>query len=247
MLKQSLGTLLVALLVVVELYEHHPLAGVGVAYHDVAQQTVLLTQVEECHARLESIVAYGIAYAVVQVVHEPALLDRQNFVECASDVESDAVHVVKLCTLGYLLACEPALVAASELKLVAILLDMYRTHDGAELGQWNLADATELVVHLLLLCLELLGIGKVLPLAATTDAEMLAHRLFAYVALLDEAYHFCLAVAMLLLAHLQVDNIARNGKRYEYHHIVDVCQRLALGCHSLDGYVLEYRQRFLFS
>ena len=52
---------------------------------------------------------------------------------------------------------------------------------------------------------------------------------------------------MLLLAHLQVDNIARNGKRYEYHHIVDVCQRLALGCHSLDGYVLEYRQRFLFS
>ena len=183
----------------------------------------------------------------MQIVHEPALLDRQNLVECARDVESYAVHVVKLSALGYLFACEPTLVAASELKLVAILLDMYRTHNRAELGQRYLTDATQLVVYLLLLGLELLGIGKVLPLAAATNAEVLAHRLFAHFALLDESYHFCLAVAVLLLAHLQVDNVARNGKRHEHYHIVDVSQRLALGCHSLNSYVLEYRKRFLFS
>ena len=72
-------------------------------------------------------------------------------------MESYAVHVVKLSALGYLFACEPTLVAASELKLVAILLDMYRTHNRAELGQRYLTDATQLVVYLLLLGLKLLG------------------------------------------------------------------------------------------
>ena len=224
MLQQSLGALLVALLVVVELDEYHPLARVRVAYHDVAQQSVLLSEVEERHAGREGIVAYGVADLVVQVVHEPALLDRQNLVEGSGDVETDAVHVVELRTFGNLLACEPALVAASELQLVAVFLDVYRAHDGHELRQLYLADACELVEHLLLLSLQLLLVGQILPFASAADSEMLAHWLRAYVALLDEAYYFRLAVAVFLLAYLQVNHVAGHGERHENNHVVDVCQ-----------------------
>ena len=181
-------------------------------------------EVEEGHAGREGIVANSVANLVVQVVHEPALLDRQNLVEGSGDVESDAVHVVELRALGNLLACEPALVAAAELQLVAVFLDVYRAHDRHELRQLYLSDACELVEHLLLLSLQLLLVGQVLPFASAADAEMLAHRLCAYVALIDEAYYFCLAVAVLLLAHLQVNHVAGYGERHENNHVVDVCQ-----------------------
>ena len=223
-LQQRLGALLVALLVVVELYEHHPLARVRVANHDVAQQSVLLSEVEERHAGRVGVVANGVADLVVQVVHEPALLDGENLVEGSGDVETDAVHVVELRAFGNLLACEPALVAASELQFVAVFLDVYRAHDRHELRQVYLSDACELVEHLLLLSLQLLLVGQVLPFASAADAEMLAHWLRAYVALLDEAYYFRLAVAVFLLAYLQVNHVAGHGERHENNHVVDVCQ-----------------------
>ena len=223
-LQQTLGALLVALLVVVELDEYHPLARVRVAYHDVAQQSVLLSEVEERHAGREGIVANGVANLVVQVIHEPAFLDGQNLIEGSGDVETDAVHVVELRAFGNLLACEPALVAASELQFVAVFLDVYRAHDWHELRQFYLSDACELVEHLLLLSLQLLLVGQVLPFASAADAEMLAHWLRAYVALLDEAYYFRLAVAVFLLAYLQVNHVAGHGERHENNHVVDVCQ-----------------------
>ena len=240
-LQQAVCTLLVALLVIMELDENHPLSGVGVANHYVAQQTVLLSEVEECHACGEGIVAYGVANLVVQVVHQPALLDGQNLVEGSGDVKSDAVHIVERSALGYLLACQPALVAAAELQLVAIFLGMHRSHDGAELWQFYLANACQLVVHLLLLGFELLLVGQVLPLASSADTEMLAHRLFAYFTLLDESYNLRLAVAVLLLAHLQVHYVARHSERNEDHHVVNMRQRFAFSSHRFNGHVLKYR------
>ena len=111
-LHKTFCALLVALLVVMELYDDHPLPGVGVAYHDVAQEPVLLPEVEEGHADRQRIVAYRVAYAVVQVVHEHAPLYRQYLVERSCDVESDGVHAcaVEAVARRYLLFREPLLV-----------------------------------------------------------------------------------------------------------------------------------------
>ena len=141
MLHHSQGALLVALHVVVELHNHQPLSRVGVAYDDVAQQSVLFPEVEERYAVLEGIVAYGIAYAVVHVVHQPAFLDGQNLVERPRDMESYAVHVVILESRCHLLSCEPSLVAASELQFVAVGRGLLRAEYRRNLRQLNLADS----------------------------------------------------------------------------------------------------------
>ena len=156
----------------------------------------------------------------MEVVHEPALLYRQNLVEGACDVEADAVHVVVDRAFRHFLACEPSLVTASELEFVAIFECLHTAHDGAELRKLHLADACELVVYLLLLCLELLLVGQVLPFAASAHSEMLALRLCAQFALLYKSYNLCLAVVVLLLAHLQVYHVARHGEWHEHYHVV---------------------------
>ena len=239
-LHETQGTFVVALLVIVELHEHHPLARVRVADHDVAKQTVLLAQVEEGHAGVEGIVAYGVAYAVVEVVHEPTFLYRQNLVESSRDVEANAVHVVVDRSCRHLLACEPALVAASKLELVTILASLHAAHDGSELGQLNLAYACELVMHLLLLGFELLLVRQVLPLAASAHAKMLTHRLCALLALFYKTYNLCLAVMVFFLAHLQVHHVAGHGEGHEHHHVVHPCERFAFGGNVFYCDVLQY-------
>ena len=120
MLQQRLCAILVAWLVVVELYDYHPLSSVGVSYYYVPQQPLLASEVEELHSVFEGIVAYGVSYPVVQVVHEPAFLYRQNLVESSSDVESYSVHVVVLESRRHLFPCKPSFVAAAKLQLVSI-------------------------------------------------------------------------------------------------------------------------------
>ena len=119
-LEQGLGTLAVAFLLEMELHKHHPLPGVGVADHDVSQQAGLPAYVEIGHPRGVGKVAYGVAYLVVQVVHEHALLDGQHLVESSGDVEADGVHIVIYHAAFHLLAGEPPLVAAFKLHLVAV-------------------------------------------------------------------------------------------------------------------------------
>ena len=202
MLHEVESALLVAILVVVELHYHHPLARVGVADDNIAKQAVLLPQVKERERVLKGIVADGVADAVVQVVHQPAFLNGQNLVESTRDMESDAVHVVILESRSHLFACEPALVAASELQFVAVFPCLLRTHDGRNLGQFHLAYASQLVIHLLLLGLQLLGVGEVLPLATTAHSEMLAKRSRAYLTILYKADDLRLTIAVLLLLNL---------------------------------------------
>ena len=133
------------------------------------------------------------------------------------------------------LSGEPALVAASELNLVAILLGLHAAHDRAELWEFNLADAGKLVFHLLLLRLNLLLVRQVLPFATAADAEVLAHRLLTDVAFFDEANHLRLAVLMFLLDYLQIYHITWHTERDEDDLVVYSCDALTLGCNSLDG------------
>ena len=176
------------------------------------------------------------------VVHEPALLYGKYLVERPGYVEAYAVHVVVLFARGYLLLGEPTLVGAPELQFVAVLKRLDRTHDGAELRQLHLAYARELVMHLPLLCLELLMVWQVLPLASAAHAEMAALGRLAHFAVFYEAHHLGLAVAVLLLLHLQVYHVTRHGERHENHHVVHFGYGLALGCHIGYGDVLQQGQ-----
>ena len=139
----------------------------------------------------------------MKVIHQPALLNRQYLVECTGDVESHGVLVLYLQSLVVnLLFRHPALVAESELKLVAILLCLYRTEDRHELRQFYLANTLQLVVNLLLLGLQLLFVWQVLPLASAADTKMLAHGHLSHLAKFNKAYHLSLAIAMAFLSYL---------------------------------------------
>ena len=138
----------------------------------------------------------------MQVVHKPAFLYGQYLVECPRDVESYAIHVVVFESRLHLLTGEPSLVATSELQLVAVFLCLFRTHDGRDFWQFYLAYASQLVIHLLLLGLQLLGVGEVLPLATTAHSEMLAKRSRAYLTILYKADDLRLTITVLLLLNL---------------------------------------------
>jgi len=213
---------------------------------------MLLTQVVEGIVVRICVFENEVTDFVAEVVHQPALLDRVNLIEGTGDMETDGVLGVALLEgsdgfffllrqLGQLLGGEPALVAASELNLVSVLLGLHAAHDRAELREFDLADAGELVFHLLLLRLDLFLVRKVLPFATATDAEVLAHRLLSYVALLDEANHLRLAILMFFLNYLQIYHIARYAERHEDDLVIYASDALTLGCYGLDGDVLQER------
>ena len=146
-------TLLVARLVVVELYQYHPFASIRVANHDVAQQTMLRTKVVIAKIMLLGISVDGVAHIVVQIVHKPTLGDRINLIESARNMETygiedvaialeqRAVRIVRLWHSLQFLLGEPSLVGASVFYLVAIFESLHRAHDGAEFRKLYLGNA----------------------------------------------------------------------------------------------------------
>ena len=86
--KECQGAFLIAIGIVVELYQNHPLASIGVPYHDVTQQAVLFPEVEVGHACSLGVAVNLVAYVVMQVVHEVTFLDRIYFVKSTSDMKA---------------------------------------------------------------------------------------------------------------------------------------------------------------
>ena len=114
------------------------------------------------------------------------------------------------------------------------------------LRQFQMSDAGELVVDLLLLHLQLCLVGQILPFATAADAKMLASGYRAYITILDEALHLSLGEAVLLARQLHVDDVARHAEGHKDDKVVPVEQRLPLGGTSLDGDILYQWQWFLF-
>ena len=246
MLQQVYGLFLTTSLVVVELDDDHQFTTGTIADNDVAQQSHLCTQVEERDAVLHSIVANVVTYLVVQVVHQPTLLNRQNLVESPCDMESNGRHILQTLTLVVrqclnLFLGEIALVGAAEVQFVAILLRLYATKDRAELWQFHLAYAVQLVVHLLLLEFQLLFIGQILPLTTTTDTEVFAEGNCAYLTICNKAHHLALGKGVLLATNLYVTNIARYAEGDEDHQVLPVEQAFSLSGHSFYRYALKER------
>ena len=247
MLQQGFGFTFTARLVVVELDDDHQFAAGAVAEDDVAQQSHLLTEVEEREFFPRGIVTYLVTDSVLDVVHEPTPLDGQNLVEGSRDVETDGGYVLQGSALSplstllsplKLLLRQVALVGTAEVQFVAVLLGLHRAEDGPELGQLNLADACQLIEDLLLLEPELLVVGQVLPLAASADAEVLAEGHGTYLALLDETYDLALGKRVLLAAYLYVADVAGHTPGHEHHEVAPVEQALALGGHGLNRHAL---------
>ena len=87
-----------------------------------------------------------------------------------------------------------------------------------------MAYADELVVDLLLLCLELHFVWKRLPFASSTYTEMLAEGLETvlrgFYHTKDEALH----IVLLLFGHLDVYHVTRNRELYEQYCSVNPCK-----------------------
>ena len=71
-----------------------------------------------------------------------------------------------------LLARQPAAVGEGEFEFVAVKPGLLRTQTGRDLRQCDLADARQLVAHLLGLEAQLLLVGQILPLTAPANPEM---------------------------------------------------------------------------
>lgn len=213
MLHELLRQRLVSRRVIMELDEQHPLSRVGVAEHEVTQQSFLGTHVVERHAYLLGIALYLIADLVVQVIHEPALANGVDLIEGTRDMEADGsvVAIFEIEALvGKFFFREPPTVTATKLEFVAVRCRLDRSKDRRDRRQVDLADTRQLIKDLLLLGFKLLLIGQILPLATTTDAEMLTERLRTHLTLLDEVDDAALGIFVFLTIDLHIDNIAEH-------------------------------------
>ncbi len=167
--------------------------------------------------------------AVRRVGLQPAFADVEHLVEHPRDVNPKRRRVADVRTALDLLARQPAAVGEGEFELVAVELRPGRPQARGDLGQGDLADAGQLVAHLIGLEAQLLPVGQVLPLAAAADAEMLAERLGPQGRFLHIADHEPLHEAAAFGADLHVDHVTRHGQRHEHHHIVPASHSLAFG------------------
>ena len=204
-------------------------------------------EVVEGYVLLDGELPDAVAKAVVEALHEGTLLDIENLVEGAGNVEAKGVHVVVLCSGLYLFPSEPTLVAESKLEFVAILAGLLGAKDGHDIRQLDLTDAFEGIVDLLLLVLELVLIGEALPFAATADAVVLTEGHVALLRVLVELHSLGLGIAVFLALDLEVDNVAGNDKGYKNYQVIDTRKGLTLGCNACNLNPLEQRQLFLFS
>ena len=241
MLHQTTCLLFASSLVVVELEDNHPLARCAVADDDVAEQTYLLAQIKERQTVLNGIVAHLVADLIVQIVHQPAFLNRQDLIEGTRDMETDGRYVLHQRLVLQLFAGQPSLIGTAKVELVTVLLSVYGAQDGTKFRQFNLSDARQLVEYLLLLELQLLGVGQILPLAATADTEVLAEGSRAYITILYKAYYLAFGKGVLLASDLHVAHIAGHAKRHKHHQLLPVEQALPFGCHSLYRHALKER------
>ena len=184
---------------------------------------------------------------VADVVLQPAALDVKHLVKGPGNVETRSVAVGELGPAVELLAGEPALVRESEFQLVAVVRRCRRAQNRIDLGDGHLGDTLHRVHHLLLLALQLVLIGQMLPFAAAAQAEVLTHRLHTQLTRLHQTLDMPLGIAMLLAVDLQINHVARSPKRHKHHQVVPAAQALPLGRHTRYLKTLNYRNIFLLS
>ena len=215
--------------VAVEDHDHHHLARRSRADDHVAHQPPVFAGVVERVAVFDA-EASGLGADVIRRIGlEPALVDVQHLVEHVGNMESERGRGIEVRPALHLFARQPAAVGEGEFEFVAVKPGLLRPQTGRDLRQCDLADARQLVAHLLGLEAQLLLVGQVLPLAAPANPEMGAEGLRAQRRFSDVADHESLHEPAALGAYLHIHHVARNGQRHEHHHVVPASHRLAFG------------------
>ena len=163
----------------VEDHDNHYLARRRGADYHVAHQSRVFAGVVERVAALEAETFRLGADGVRRVALQIAQVDVEHLVEAVGDVESQRGSAFDVAARRDLLVREPAFVGEGELQFVAVEGLFRRAQTRAHLGQLDLADAGQLVAHLLGLEPQLFRVGQVLPLAASAHPEVGAERLLA--------------------------------------------------------------------
>ena len=114
--------------------------------------------------------------AVGDVVLQPAFADVEHFVEHARNVEPQRVHVVELRPAFHFRFGEPFFVGESKFQFVAVESRVPCPFDGEQFADFDLADARQVIDHLLLFVPELCFVGEMLPFASSAHPEVLAKR-----------------------------------------------------------------------
>ena len=205
------------------------------------------TKVIERNILLDGKLPDTVTQTVVQALHQSTLLNVENLVKCAGNMEAKSIHIVVLCTGLHLFPCKPAFVAESKFQLIAVLTCLLRAKNGHNLGQFHLTNALQRVGNLLLLVLQLMFIGQALPFATAAYTVMLAEWHIALLRIFIKLHSLSLGIAMLLALHLQINHIAGHHVGHKNNQVIDTCKGFTLGCNTCNFNPLKQRQLFLFS
>ena len=224
--------------------DEHDLAGFGGPDEHVAEKTAVLPDVVEFVAVVDAELLDKQADRIGWLRLEPAFLDVQDLVEELAHVEAQAHPVVLGNRIGILAVKHPALAGRAEFQLVTVKLRALGGECRTDFRHLQVADADQLVVHLLPFGFELHLVGQGLPPAAAADAEMLAERLEPVRRRLDHSGDESLHIVFLLPEHLDVHDVAGDGEIDEDDHSVHVGQSLTFGGDGFDGDVLQFQVDF---
>ncbi len=211
-------------------HDDHHLARRGGADRDVAHQARMFAGIMERITLIEAELLDRLTNRIRGIALQVAVVDIEHLVKHARDVESEGRRSLQVGTRGHLLEGEPTAIGKGKFELVAVVARLGRGQTGANLGQGHLADARQLIAHLLGLEAQLLLVGQVLPLTSAADPEMGAEGLRAQGRTLHIAHHIPLHEAAALLANLHIHHIPRNGHRNKDHLLVPATHCLTLGC-----------------
>ena len=199
----------------------------------------MFTLVIERKSVFVCIVTNAVSDGVVHIVHQMAFLNGQNLVKRTRGVVTHGFWMFVAYATGNFFRCEPAFVRKSEFHLVSVSLRLCGTQNGGAFGQFNFADACQLVHYLLLLVCNLVFIGENLPLASAAHSEMRAESASPALAIFVEFYSHRFGIAMFFSCELKVHHIARNHIGNEYYQVIYAHQRFAFCCHLSDFHGLK--------
>ena len=140
----------------------------------------------------------------------------------------------------------PAPVGSRKFEFITIETSLFRRKCRKNLRHIKMSYANQLVINLLTFCFELHRIGERLPLAAATDAKMLAKRLQP---VFGRSLYPCYSpfkIILLFFENLYIYYISGDGEGHENHLPVRaVCNSLPLSCNCLNRNVLQKDINFL--
>lgn len=106
-------------------------------------------------------------------------------------------------------------------------------------GAVDMAEALQIVLHLLLLGSKLVGIVEILPTTAATSAKMRALEWSTFGGELLDANNTAFGKVLLFLYYFDVGNIARYHKGDKHNHAVDFGDGFAFGADIGNEDVLD--------